>query len=142
MSDLISFIKESNRIERILRDPTEKEIQAHKSLLDEPVMTVMVLEDFVDQIAPGIKLRDKMGMDVRIGHYHPPRGGPEVREKLTALLAALGAPYLVHHAYESLHPFMDGNGRSGRALWLWQQGGYAPLNFLHQFYYQALDHDL
>ena len=140
MQEIIRFIKESNRIERIFRDPTEKEIQAHKSLLDEKVMTVAVLEHFVDQIEPGIKLRDQVGMDVRIGHYYPPRGGPEVREKLTALLAALGAPYLVHHAYESLHPFMDCNGRSGRALWLWQRHGYAPLNFLQEFYYQALDH--
>jgi len=142
MREIISFIKESNRIERIFRDPTEEEIQAHSTLLDEKTMTVGVLEHFVDQIAPGIKLRDKVGMDVRIGHYYPPRGGPEVRERLTALLAVLGAPYLVHHAYESLHPFMDGNGRSGRALWLWQHNGYAPLNFLQQFYYQALDHGI
>jgi Fic family protein len=37
---------------------------------------------------------------------------------------------------------MDGNGRSGRAIWLWQmlrQEGGAPLGFLHHFYYQTLE---
>jgi hypothetical protein len=35
-------------------------------------------------------------------------------------------------------PTTDGNGRSGRALWLWCMRGRAPLGFLHQFYYQTL----
>ena len=36
---------------------------------------------------------------------------------------------------------MDGNGRSGRVLWLYNMGGIerVPLGFLHTFYYQALD---
>jgi len=54
-------------------------------------------------------------------------------------------PYLIHHAYETLHPFMDGNGRSGRILWACQMlaHDYSPglaLGFLHCFYYQALSH--
>lgn len=49
-------------------------------------------------------------------------------------------PYKIHLLYEDLHPFTDGNGRSGRAIWLWQmerQGG-TRLSFLHWWYYATL----
>ena len=50
------------------------------------------------------------------------------------------SPFAVHVAYENLHPFMNGNGRSGRALWLWHMGGIekVPLGFLRTWYYQSL----
>jgi Fic family protein len=52
------------------------------------------------------------------------------------------SPFAAHVRYEHLHPFTDGNGRSGRAIWAWQmlyQGrGEIPLGFLHHFYYQSI----
>ena len=53
-------------------------------------------------------------------------------------------PYDIHRRYETLHPFMDGNGRSGRILWAWQMIHHdirpgLSLGFLHAFYYQTLD---
>ncbi len=144
MWTLEDFVKESNRIEGINREPTQEEIAAHEVLLDNKEITVKDLEAFVSIIQPGAILRRKVGLDVRVGNYYPPNGGPEIEEQLDSLLYKIQDPsgrigsYKAHIAYEQLHPFTDGNGRSGRALWLWQVGGEAPIGFLHSFYYQTL----
>ncbi len=141
MYTLEDFVRESNRIEGILRDPLPSEIVAHEKLLAFPVVTVAALEEFVATIQPGAVLRRKVGMNVQVGNHIAPSGGPEIEERLGNLLANMNkhGAYKTHLAYETLHSFTDGNGRSGRALWLRQMGGMAPLGFLHQFYYQTLD---
>jgi len=148
---LTDFVIESNRIEGILRDPFKFEIGASESFLKLPYTTVADLERYVFFIQPGAKLRKRYGMNVQVGRHVPISGGPIVEIQLTNLLddinyqKALGSSsmycYTNHVRYETLHPFMDGNGRSGRILWLWQMGGIekAPLGFLHTFYYQTLD---
>ncbi len=82
-----------------------------------------------------------------MGNHRPPPGGLSIRAKLKGILKGVANevhPFRVHLAYETLHPFMDGNGRSGRALWAWQMlKKYGPdalsLGFLHRFYYQSLE---
>ena len=139
---LEGFVWESNRIEGINRKPTQEEIVAHEVFLANKEVTVKDMEAFVSIVQPGAILRNKIGLNVRIGNYYPPSGGPEIEKQLEVLLRKANTypmnSYRTHLAYEKLHPFTDGNGRSGRVLWLWQVGGEAPIGFLHSFYYQVL----
>lgn len=142
---LYNFVVESNKIEGITRDPTPAEIEVHRLFLEKDVITLKDLEAFVRVVSPYAQLRGAKGLDVRIGNHYPPKGGPAIVDGLLVLLNKLNAekitPYHAHVMYEKLHPFTDGNGRSGRALWLWSMGKHWPrrIGFLHAFYYQTLE---
>ena len=145
MIGLRAFLKESNQIEGISEDPDAGQLSVAELFLDLPHVEVRDLCAVVSVFQPSAVLRDRPGLDVWVGDYYPPRGGPEIRDLLEELLLPLarsgepGAqnPHYIHCEYENLHPFTDGNGRSGRLLWLWQMRR-APLGFLHHFYYQTL----
>jgi hypothetical protein len=147
--ELTDFVRESNKIEGIVRggERFERDFQASKEFLALDTITIPDLENLVNVFQPGAKLRDKPGMDVRVGNHIAPPGGPEIVEQLEEIIHLADfhgkdmSMFEIHQNYESLHPFMDGNGRSGRMLWLWQMEKYhggAPLGFLHHWYYQSL----
>lgn len=146
---LISFVEESNMIEGIFRHPYQSEVDAHVKLISTVGLTVDDVESFVRSIEPTAILRAGQGMNVIVGNHMPPSGGMNIVYSLMELLAnseVCDDPFLIHVRYESLHPFTDGNGRSGRALWLrmmqrihGERGGLKR-NFLHEWYYQSLSH--
>jgi len=145
--DLRALIQESNKIEGIFTLPSAKEEDAYTTFLRLPAITVGDMCSFVTTVAPGSKLRMKPGRDVMVGGFLPMKGGPGVMYAFKYLLEDVNdkniTPHQAHLEYETLHPFTDCNGRSGRLLWYWM---HMQLNhddmftrgFLHSFYYETL----
>ena len=144
-----TFVRESNRIEGITREPSNDEINAHEQLMRMTRVSIEHVQRFVSVCQPGAVLRDRATIHgVRVGSHVAPPSGPAIATDLMLLLNSIAEgevnPWAAHVKYETLHPFTDGNGRSGRAIWLWgmtlagQQKMALDLGFLHTFYYQTL----
>ncbi len=143
---LDDFMVESNRIEGI-EETTPEQVAATARFLSRKELTISDIVDLVAVYQPNARPRFVAGLNVRVGDHVPMRGGPNVQKAMQAILDVVNCGFhsghIAHEShvnYEYVHPFTDGNGRSGRALWLWVMGGInkAPLGFLHHFYYQTL----
>jgi len=160
-----NFIIESNAIENIGiglrydRAPNEEEIEEAFRFIGLDSISIEELEQFISIYQPKnsydgkkTRLRDKKGLNVSVGNYQAPKGCPEIKRKLEDLLDEINGdpisestnnPFLAHEEYESLHPFTDGNGRTGRIIWLWQmlklKKNFAPAGFLVTWYYNSLN---
>ena len=83
-------------------------------------------------------------MNVRVGGRRCLPCGKSVVRYFESIINTLDkrSAYSNHFDFERFHPFTDGNGRTGRAIWLWQmvnQHDYdLSLGFLHKWYYQSL----
>lgn len=142
---LMRFSFESNRIEGILSEIKDRAL-FHR-LKEFISIEELTLQDVCNFNIHG-RIRDRIGDNVKVGSYYPPKGGIEIKESLEAIIQNANKKknqidiYYDHIAFEKLHPFMDGNGRTGRAIWLWQMithCGYTLKNaFLHEWYYQSI----
>jgi Fic/DOC family protein len=160
------FVRQSNLIEGIDRDPTVDELLAHQTLVYAPEVGFGIGEVSCFVCSLGdvchAALRSRRGMEVSVGDHEAPPGGPDVVRRLEALLRWMGEPrptfdqlecdaHEAYGQYEDLHPFLDGNGRSGRALWLRMMLRHDDCNpdvaayvlsprilFLNAYHYQTL----
>lgn len=143
--NLFLFAVESNHIEGI---NSAKRHLNHTAALEKFLKlektTVQDLQDFVSAIEPSATLRNTDGHRVWIGGHEAPKGSLTLASlnSLLFLVDNHDQPNTVHKKYENIHPFMDGNGRSGRALWLWQMVNQRQYDgrykFLQMYYYQTL----
>jgi hypothetical protein len=117
-----AFVRANNALAGITRPPTRQEIAAHRGLFAADALRVENLEMFVHHVA-GARIRAAGEDDIGIcddGHVFKldPRADLATIVAAARILAA--PPERLHRLYTLLHPFTAGNGRCGRALFMWQ----------------------
>ncbi|WP_296872963.1 Fic/DOC family N-terminal domain-containing protein [Tibeticola sp.] len=130
-------------------DPAAKEVLRYREALwagfeqlrNRPLTTNLFIE--LARIIKGVDLDVRAGPGTRLINpstgqviYTPPQGQTLLRDKLANLerflypetpddLDPLVRMAVMHYQFEAIHPFVDGNGRTGRILnilWLVEQG--------------------
>jgi Fic family protein len=116
--EVLNYLAGLRHIERHAR----KKVITHRDIL---TLHKILAADVMDQGDAG-RYRD---IQVYVGRYTPP--APQLVSGLMADLLAwwneqsrewspVISSAILHHQFEDIHPFADGNGRTGRALALWE----------------------
>jgi Fic family protein len=149
------LLGESNAIEDIF-DPAEIEqsLLAWHDLISRETLshgaichTQKVITLHQDDLMPHQRgyYRSMSKVNIIVGNYHPPMAYMVDGRMDNWLLdyEALG-PWEAHVRFEKIHPFVDGNGRTGRMLMWWQEVklGQEPTVIMaadRQAYYRRLE---
>lgn len=102
-------------------DAITKKKRLLNTVLFEEIVAILLDADTGIRKLPGTKLINPYGQVI----YSPPEGEDLIREKLAHLekfiyeeteLDQLIKLALIHYQFEAIHPFYDGNGRTGRII--------------------------
>ena len=146
---LNQFAIESNEIERIYTgDRHETHLAALEWFMELELIHIEDLKKFVFWIEIGTTYRAESKVD-RFIQGRLVMDWKKVHQRLLKVIqdgnAGLYHPNKNHRTYEHIHPFSDGNGRSGRALWLWEMHRFLDYDgrygFLQMYYYETLRMD-
>jgi Fic family protein len=107
---------------RYIQKHSAKKVIRHAEVLK---LHQILAAEVMDQGEPG-KYRT---IDVRVGEFRPPPPAEvsglmfellEWWNSAASELSPILSSAILHYRFEAIHPFADGNGRTGRALALWE----------------------
>lgn len=128
--DIVEALKESNNIEDVWDDQALiQAVRALEFLTDQEQLTVDNIQHMHGILMKNILPREECGRWRRVPVWIANREGkpwsmvPELMAQwiLNAQQSKTSEQFVADHvAYEKIHPFIDGNGRTGRIIFIWQ----------------------